>query len=322
MGNKKSSGYAKKRKLSSNQFQNMVKKLRVSDQGETSKANTSASARKISARISTEHKESIKESVSGFRLVNMEILKDIFELLPCSNCQKFNLEFLEDNDNRMECGGPIFNNLSAKTVCEKTIEDAAKEIHDIKQKTSNEVVDCAVSCDVAVGKGEGFSTLNVSRQFPWIPGKFWTESRSAKCVTHPKTLETAAKPEDLVTSSTSRQTAETRPCTFGEAPFGMQTGRIQDSQITASSIHDPTLSTTKGRLNSATSWSARQNNLSQWIQVDLGREEVVTSIGTQGRGDYPQWVETYSVSYGSNGNTFEPYKIDGVVKVRNNNWSF
>jgi hypothetical protein len=60
MGNKKSSGYAKKRKLSGNQFQNMAKKLRISDQGETSEANTSASARKISARIST---ESIKESV-------------------------------------------------------------------------------------------------------------------------------------------------------------------------------------------------------------------------------------------------------------------
>jgi hypothetical protein len=59
--NKKSSGYAKKRKLSGNQFQNMAKKLRInSDQGETSEANISASARKISARIST---ESIKESV-------------------------------------------------------------------------------------------------------------------------------------------------------------------------------------------------------------------------------------------------------------------
>jgi hypothetical protein len=43
MGNKKSSGYAKKRKLSGNLFQNMAKKLRISDQGETSKANTSAS---------------------------------------------------------------------------------------------------------------------------------------------------------------------------------------------------------------------------------------------------------------------------------------
>jgi hypothetical protein len=28
------------------------------------------------------------------------------------------------------------------------------------------------------------------------------------------------------------------------------------------------------------------------------------------------------VSYGSNGNAFESYIIDGVVKVRNNNFSF
>jgi hypothetical protein len=39
MGNKKSSGYAKKRKLSGNQFQNMAKELRISGQGETSEAN-------------------------------------------------------------------------------------------------------------------------------------------------------------------------------------------------------------------------------------------------------------------------------------------
>jgi hypothetical protein len=38
MGNKKSSGYAKKRKLSGNQFLNVAKKLRISDQGETSEA--------------------------------------------------------------------------------------------------------------------------------------------------------------------------------------------------------------------------------------------------------------------------------------------
>ena len=99
----------------------------------------------------------------------------------------------------------------------------------------------------------------------------------------------------------------------------MQNGRIQDSQITASSIYRDGLSTKHGRLNSTSSWSAIQNNQSQWIQIDLGQEEVVTEIGTQGRGDLAQWVETYSASYGSNGNVFEPYKIDGVVKVRNNN---
>ena len=102
----------------------------------------------------------------------------------------------------------------------------------------------------------------------------------------------------------------------------MQNGMIQDSQITASSIHDPSFSTTKGRLNSATSWSAIQNNENEWIQVDLGREEVVSAIGTQGRRDYPQWVITYSVSYGFNGSAFEPYKINDVLKVRKNNCGF
>jgi hypothetical protein len=107
-------------------------------------------------------------------------------------------------------------------------------------------------------------------------------------------------------------------CKSGEAAFGIQNGRIRDSHITASSIWSASLSTTQGRLNSASSWSARRNDQNQWIQVDLGREKVVTVIATQGRANYNQWVKTYSVSYSSNGNTFESYTIDGAVKVRNN----
>ena len=111
------------------------------------------------------------------------------------------------------------------------------------------------------------------------------------------------------------------PCRSGEAAFGMQNGRIQNSQITASTLHSPGLSPQQGRLNSASSWSAGRNDQNQWIQVDLGREEVVTAIGTQGRANYGQWVKTYSVSYGSNGNASEPYNIDDAVKVRKNNYN-
>jgi hypothetical protein len=95
--------------------------------------------------------------------------------------------------------------------------------------------------------------------------------------------------------------------------------KIKDSRITASSVWSASLSTKQGRLNSASSWSARRNDQNQWIQADLGREEFVTAIATQGRANYNQWVKTYSVSLGSDGNTFEPYKIDGAVKVRNSN---
>ena len=116
-------------------------------------------------------------------------------------------------------------------------------------------------------------------------------------------------------SSNNRFVIRVGPCKYGgEQAFGMQNGRIQDSQITASSIYDAGLSTTQGRLNSASSWSAIQNGQPQWIQADLGREGVVTAIGTQGRRHHPEWVETYSVYYGSNGNVFEPYTIDDVVK--------
>ncbi|CAB3993826.1 Hypothetical predicted protein [Paramuricea clavata] len=137
-----------------------------------------------------------------------------------------------------------------------------------------------------------------------------------------KLLQPERKPEDAVSSSTCPQVAETistRPCNSGEAAFGVRNGRIQDSQITASSIHSARLSTKQGRLNGASSWSARQNDQNQWIQVDLGRDEVVSAIGTQGRRNHPQWVDTYSVSYGSNGNAFEPYKIDDDVKVFSGN---
>ena len=48
---------------------------------------------------------------------------------------------------------------SAKTVYERTVKDAAKEIHDLKHMPSDNVVDCAVSCD-GTWQRRGFSSLN------------------------------------------------------------------------------------------------------------------------------------------------------------------
>ena len=98
--------------------------------------------------------------------------------------------------------------------------------------------------------------------------------------------------------------------------LGVETGKITNLQMTSSSFWSAALSTQKGRLYGVGSWSARQNDQNQWIQVHLGEEEVVTAIATQGRSNYNQWVKTYSVSYRLAGKTFESYKIDGVVKVR------
>ena len=108
--------------------------------------------------------------------------------------------------------------------------------------------------------------------------------------------------------------------------MGMESGKILDKQITASSEWDANHAAHQGRLNfqevvegggasKSGSWSALKNDKNQWLQVDLLREEsVVTSVATQGRNSHPlwgahnQWVKSYKLQYSNNGVDFEYYK--------------
>ena len=107
----------------------------------------------------------------------------------------------------------------------------------------------------------------------------------------------------------------------------MESGKILDKQITASSKWNAHHAAYQGRLNfqevvergvakKSGSWAARKNDKNQWLQVDLLREEsVVTSVATQGRNRNPlwgrprnQWVKSYKFQYSNNGVDFEYYK--------------
>ena len=108
--------------------------------------------------------------------------------------------------------------------------------------------------------------------------------------------------------------------------MGMESGKILDKRITASSEWSANNVAQQGRLNfqeafeigvprKSGSWSALINNQSQWLQVDLLRKEsVVTSVATQGRNRHPlwrrrnQWVKSYKLQYSNNGVDFEYYK--------------
>ena len=104
----------------------------------------------------------------------------------------------------------------------------------------------------------------------------------------------------------------------------MRTGAISDAQITASSIWDSNHEAFQGRLNfqaiprQSGSWSARRNDLRQWLEVFLGGPLfTVTGIATQGRSDYDQWVTMYKLMYSDAGLRFQFYRESGrVVKVR------
>ena len=107
----------------------------------------------------------------------------------------------------------------------------------------------------------------------------------------------------------------------------MENGAIADGQITASSFNPNVsidhrsylarlhLSITGHR---AGSWVAGANDLSQWLQIDLGDlYSNVTRVGTQGRNTINQWVTKYNLQYSEDGVTFDHYRDEqGQIKVR------
>ncbi|KAL9962227.1 hypothetical protein ACROYT_G031309 [Oculina patagonica] len=96
--------------------------------------------------------------------------------------------------------------------------------------------------------------------------------------------------------------------------LGMESGKIKDSEISASSEWDANHAAPQARLNfqagqgKTGSWSAKYNDQAQWLQVDLKTEAKVNGIATQGRNALSQWVTSYKLQYSSDGVFFEFYK--------------
>ena len=110
----------------------------------------------------------------------------------------------------------------------------------------------------------------------------------------------------------------------------MESRRIKDAQVTASSQWDGNHAAIQGRLNfkagggKTGGWSAQSNNGNQWIQVAFGSYTKLTSIATQGRNAYSQWVTAYKLQYSEDGVNFYFYKVPGQsspkVNVVSVNW--
>ena len=102
----------------------------------------------------------------------------------------------------------------------------------------------------------------------------------------------------------------------------MDNSAISDGQVKASTEWDKNHAAIQGRLHylakpsKAGSWSARHNNLDQWLQIDLGNQDTtITGLASQGRNGYGQWVTKYKVQYSDNGANFQYYTEQGVIKV-------
>ena len=112
-------------------------------------------------------------------------------------------------------------------------------------------------------------------------------------------------------------------------PLGMESLLILDSQISASSEYDAFHIAHNARLNLHAvpgirhgSWTSLHLDINQWLQVDFKRKVTVAKVATQGRMDWDQWVTSYSLSYSMDGNNFQGYQQDSIVKVKMNKLEF
>ena len=102
----------------------------------------------------------------------------------------------------------------------------------------------------------------------------------------------------------------------------MEDETIPDDQIIASSVANKYNRAANGRLHFKLSpgrsgaWSAEHKNKEQWLQVDLGSLAIITAIATQGKGEKDQWVESYSISYSLDGESFQSYIYGKVLHAR------
>ena len=97
-------------------------------------------------------------------------------------------------------------------------------------------------------------------------------------------------------------------------PLGMTTGVLDSYHVTSSSDHDFNHDPRSARLLTDTlvgSWSSKQLDVFQWLQVDFGSLRKVTAVATQGRLWLDQWVTSYHVSFSNDGQSWTLYHEAG-----------
>ncbi|XP_035677232.1 uncharacterized protein LOC118416254 [Branchiostoma floridae] len=91
-------------------------------------------------------------------------------------------------------------------------------------------------------------------------------------------------------------------------PLGMESGYIEDSQISAST-EKTGYEAYKGRLNGPRAWQANIANTNQWLQVNFTTRTIITGIQTQGL--WGGHVKSYRLLYGDAEDGLSVYKEPG-----------
>ncbi|KXJ10048.1 Lactadherin [Exaiptasia diaphana] len=103
-----------------------------------------------------------------------------------------------------------------------------------------------------------------------------------------------------------------RECADQPPPFGMESGAIQNSQITSSSFASgyPPYS---ARLNNYYgAWCSSSLSTGEWLQIDLGNDKELLAIATEGF--FSSYVTSYYLMYSFDKTKWYCFGYEGVAK--------
>ena len=106
-------------------------------------------------------------------------------------------------------------------------------------------------------------------------------------------------------------------------PLGISNGEVDDMHITSSSSLDENNQPYFGRLVRESidqsdikgCWCARDVNLRQYLEADLGEKKTITGIATQGYVAHDNWVVSYRLGYSDDLNALEWYRESDDERV-------
>ena len=101
-------------------------------------------------------------------------------------------------------------------------------------------------------------------------------------------------------------------------PLGMENRFIQQSQISFSTTYGGIYKLPWLNVGGDRCWVPHYGIVGSWLQVDFLRLTKVTKVKTQGRTPRDQWVVTYNLAFGNDGEFFFNYQRNGETEVNNN----
>ncbi|XP_020900615.2 lactadherin [Exaiptasia diaphana] len=113
-------------------------------------------------------------------------------------------------------------------------------------------------------------------------------------------------------------------CHGNSEALGMNDFRINNSQITASTYYGPSTAPWNGRLNTeigSKGWAPQTQAVGEYLQIDFGKDKMVSKVATQGRG-HPgarpgtnQYVTKYSLQISASILNWVSYNTSGAKMI-------